>query len=539
MAVDYLSTLNAGSGLNTTQIVDALVEAERAPREERIQAAVEEKTVSISSLSQVKQGFSAFQSILTSLDGKTGLTASSADPAIGVNIADADLAQTFSASLEVEQLALGQTLVFDGYSSASDDLGSGSLTFAFGSWESGSFVANSDLSDQTITIDSDNASLTGIRDQINAAQIGVTASVLQTGLNSFALVLRTDSGVDHAVSLSASEDTAGSGLAQIQYTSVDNTIEVQSAQNAILSLDGVSIERSTNLIDDLVDGVEFTLTEVTTGPVQVSISHDEETALTSMTDLIDQINNMQTVLQTLSARGSQDTESGPLAGDPLLRSFQSRLRSITTTPLQGFADTPIYLTNFGIKTERDGSLTLDEESFKAAYAENPEQFAAIVSDRFFSDNDEIVVTMSGSDYTAGVYEFVATDGDGTLDGTASSRIGNSYFVRAGNGSGARIQTSSDDISANIYLGRSLIGELSKFTASILATGSDIDKKISTLNSDITEHNTELNDLSDRMTSLRDRYVRQFTAMEQAVKSLKETGSYLESFMDSWRAGLQK
>lgn len=539
MAVDYLSTLNAGSGLNTTQIVDALVEAERAPREERIQAAVEEKTVSISSLSQVKQGFSAFQSILTSLDGRTGLTASSADPAIGVNIADADLAQTFSASLEVEQLALGQTLVFDGYSSASDDLGSGSLTFAFGSWESGSFVANSDLSNQTITIDSDNASLTGIRDQINTAQIGVTASVLQTGLNSFALVLRTDSGVDHAVSLSASEDAAGSGLAQIQYTSVDNTIEVQSAQNAILSLDGVSIERSTNLIDDLVDGVEFTLTEETTGPVQVSISHDEETALTSMTDLINQINNMQTVLQTLSARGSQDTESGPLAGDPLLRSFQSRLRSITTTPLQGFGDTPIYLTNFGIKTERDGSLTLDEDSFKAAYAENPEQFAAIVSDRFFSDNDEIVVTMSGSDYTAGVYEFTATDGNGTLDGTASSRIGNSYFVRAGNGSGARIQTSSDDISANIYLGRSLIGELSKFTASILATGSDIDKKISTLNSDITEHNTELNDLSDRMTSLRDRYVRQFTAMEQAVKSLKETGSYLESFMDSWRASLQK
>ena len=50
MAVDYISMLNAGSGLNTTQIVDALVDAERVPREEKIQAQLEEANVSISGL---------------------------------------------------------------------------------------------------------------------------------------------------------------------------------------------------------------------------------------------------------------------------------------------------------------------------------------------------------------------------------------------------------------------------------------------------------------------------------------------------------
>ena len=57
MAVDYLSTLNAGSGLNNTEIIDALVNAERAPQENNITKKRDQRTVQISSLSQVKQGF--------------------------------------------------------------------------------------------------------------------------------------------------------------------------------------------------------------------------------------------------------------------------------------------------------------------------------------------------------------------------------------------------------------------------------------------------------------------------------------------------
>ena len=52
MAVDYLSAMNVGSGLNVTQIVDALVDAEKAPREAQISAKIEEKTVSISALAE-------------------------------------------------------------------------------------------------------------------------------------------------------------------------------------------------------------------------------------------------------------------------------------------------------------------------------------------------------------------------------------------------------------------------------------------------------------------------------------------------------
>ena len=60
MAVDYLSTLNAGSGLNTSEIIDALVNAERAPQENKITKQRDQRTVQISSLGQVKQGFESF-----------------------------------------------------------------------------------------------------------------------------------------------------------------------------------------------------------------------------------------------------------------------------------------------------------------------------------------------------------------------------------------------------------------------------------------------------------------------------------------------
>ena len=60
MAVDYLSSLNVGSGLNTTEIIDALVEAARAPKASEINSAKEKRTVEISSLGQIKQGFETF-----------------------------------------------------------------------------------------------------------------------------------------------------------------------------------------------------------------------------------------------------------------------------------------------------------------------------------------------------------------------------------------------------------------------------------------------------------------------------------------------
>ena len=172
MAVDYISMLNAGSGLNTTQIVDALVDAERVPREEKIQAQVEEANVSISGLGKVKQGFGTLSSALDGLDGETGLIATSSSTAASVTITDKALVSEQQISLEVSQIARSQTLVFDGFTSATDNVGTGSLNFEFGTWASGSFSANSAINSTSLTVANGADSLSEVRDQINACQYG-------------------------------------------------------------------------------------------------------------------------------------------------------------------------------------------------------------------------------------------------------------------------------------------------------------------------------------------------------------------------------
>ena len=89
MAVDYLSALNVGSGLNTTEIIDALVEAERAPKASEINSAKEKRTVEISSLGQIKQGFETFDTALAPVEEITGLSVASSGSAIDVKISDA------------------------------------------------------------------------------------------------------------------------------------------------------------------------------------------------------------------------------------------------------------------------------------------------------------------------------------------------------------------------------------------------------------------------------------------------------------------
>ncbi len=80
--------------------------------------------------------------------------------------------------------------------------------------------------------------------------------------------------------------------------------------------------------------------------------------------------------------------------------------------------------------------------------------------------------------------------------------------------------------------------LQDFTDNILVPNNDIDVKIQNYNDDIAEFNERIEDLEQRMTNQRERYLEQFTAMESSVASFKKTGDLLTNFMDSWRASLK-
>ena len=541
MAVDYLSTLNAGSGLNTTEIIDALVNAERAPQENQISKQRDQRTVQISSLGQVKQGFESLDTGLAPADGVTGLAASRTGTALDIEINDAATARAFSHSVTIDKIAAAHTLVFDGYSAETATVGTGSLTLSFGTWAAnGTFSANTDRTDLTVKVTSDNNSLAGLRDAINAASDDISATILKTGSSSYALVVKSREGAAHAMRISATEDTGAAGLANFAYTSVDNNVQTVAAADASLELDGTTVTRETNEITDLLDGMKLTLKSTTSTASLVTANYDTATASAAMTQILDGINVLSGILKEMGQRGSNGNEGGPLAGDPLIRSLQRQLASYTTTAIPGFQDKPVYLTDFGAKTERDGTITLDSAAFKKAFEADPESFAAITNSQIVSSSGLVTTSVIGGPPKAGVYSFdIADDGSATINKEAMSLSGSTYSINTGDAAGLRLTKIGNGADASIFVGKSLIESLSDFTKEVLASNGGLDLKIDRYNDDLAGYESDLSALDDRIDALRARHVKQFAAMESAVASLKETGESLDNMMEAWKASQQR
>jgi flagellar hook-associated protein 2 len=534
MEVDVLSKMNMGSGLNTREIVDAIVEAQRAPQEELLKNRKEESSVQISSLGTIKSNFQNFKTGLQALDGNTGLIASQSGSAVSLAISDADTASAFSSSITVSQVAAAHTLVFDGFTGANDTVGTGTLSFNFGSWSAGSFSANADRSTASVTISSGADTLGGVRDAINAANINVTASIIHKGDSNYALVLKSREGASHAMQIAASESPAGSGLADLDFQTYDASHEAVAAADSQFTLDGVSVTRETNSITDIVAGYTVTLNSTTSAAETISASHDYTTALAVMQTMVAELNLVTENLISVSKRGLNGEEDGPLAGDSFVRSTLSQLRSVTTDPIYGYGSSKLYLANFGLSTERDGSFTLDTARFKKTYDANPDSFAAIVNSRVTTDSSFVTGSVSGTSWTPGAYAFAISGGAATLDGSAMTLTDGAYSISSGNADGLSLSITGNGANTNIYIGKSILHKFTDLTDTLLAYNSDLDQKITTLNDNLRDYETELSELDVQMEAVKFRYDEQFARMQSAVQSLKQTGESLTSMVEAWK-----
>ena len=539
-SVDYLSALNVGSGLQTKEIIDALVEAERAPQASQINNAKDKRTVEISSLSQIKKGFETFQTGISTLDKVTGLSTSSTGSGISLEISDARIAKNFSHAINVNTVAAGQTLVFGNYSSETASTGTGSLAFSFGTWGSdGNFSANSSRTAQTVTIASGGGTLAGLRDSINAKNMDVTASILKTGASSYSLVLKAREGAAHAMRITATEDSGAAGLASFAYTSVNNSVQTIAAADASFTMDGVTVTRDQNEITDLVEGVKLTVKATTSAAETVSGSYNTATAQAAMQTIVDQLNTISKSLRDLSKRGNATTDDGPLAGDAYVNQLRRQLRNYSTTAISGFQDNPIYLTDFGVATQRDGTLKLDTTKFASAYAANPDNFAALTTSRITSGSKLVTPTVSGTYPKEGVYTFdIASDNSATLNGTAMTVSGSDYTIANHDAGGLKLTINSGGTDTKIYVGKSLFETLNNFTTGVLASSGDLQQKITNYNKDVAGYDNKLAKLDERIEALRLRHEADFAAMNAAVASLKETEKALDNMMEAWKASLQ-
>jgi flagellar hook-associated protein 2 len=240
---------------------------------------------------------------------------------------------------------------------------------------------------------------------------------------------------------------------------------------------------------------------------------------------------------------SENEEGGPLAKNVAVNTLKKRLSSITSGPIMGFGADPLYLSELGVRTEKDGTLTINKNTFNSQLSVNSKVFDAVFNTMFSSSSPYLKAEKSaaGSEPKPGSYSYQSSDATtATLDGTsmvsATSSDGTNYFLSsstAENTAGIKITQSQTVNSAFLYFGKSLIDEIGDYLTESLSTNGILTKSETTASSDLSSYNNDLSDIDTRVDELTARYKSQFSAMESAVTSLKSTGEYLTNMMKSW------
>lgn len=542
MAVDYLSAINRqGSGLNISEIVDSLVEAETAPQVNKIQKDIDNRNAAISGYALVANELGKLKTFTDSLSGSSAFSVSSSSSAIDVKVNNQAEAKSFNAQISVSSLAQAQTLEFSGFSSKTEAINLGSIAIDFGSWSNNSFSANSSKVSQTVTVSSANNTLNGLAESLTAIE-GVNATVTDKGDGTFSLIVNSDTGSKNALKLTVTEDSSDSGLSQFDTTSNNASKQVVAAQDASINLNGVSVTRETNLVTDLIDGYEFKLNSTTSAAASISSTTDKAIAFGTISEFVDTYNSVTSTLAALTQNGANGQEKGVLSRDITVQSIQRNLRSMITSELPGYGENGRYLSELGVKTMRDGSISLSEADFNKAFEKEPILFDVIVNSMATSDNALVTASHTSSVLIpkAGSYNFVANDdGSATLDGvslTGSTLPDGTmqYISTTGDTKGLRLSVSGTVSSATVFYGQSLSDKLTSFIEDMVAATGDLEKSKSRASSLISEYNEDKATMDAKVESIRERYMQQFSAMEAAVSGFNKTGEFLTGFIDSMK-----
>ena len=404
-----ISSLGVGSGLDLAGLVDNLLAAERSPAENSLNRREARITSDLSGLGLMKGALSGFKASLSGLDDPASYDTRSAsnsnNGALGVSVTND--AQVGSYSIDINGLASSQSLASAAYGSITDTVGTGTLQIRFGTITGpgfGSFAVNPEKTTQTITVDSDNNTLIGLKDSINAGNYGVTASIINDG-SGYRLTLNSnDSGAANALEINVTDtgdgnDTDASGLSALAYnTAATNLTETQAAADAKVSVNGLAITSATNTVSSVIEGVTLTLKETTTSSINLGVSETTSQLGNSVRDVVDAYNEMIDALADLSFAPAEGAQGGLLVGDASLRNFTSSLRRVITSNVEGLSGSITALSNIGITTQLDGKLAIDETRFSAAIAENPDGALALFAPLGRS-SDSLIEYNSGGDNT--------------------------------------------------------------------------------------------------------------------------------------------
>lgn len=366
-----VSSLGVGSNLPLDTLLTNLSTAEKG-RLTPITAQQSSYSAKLTAYGSLKSAIEKFQTANTSLNDATlfkSSTATSSTTDLGVSTGAGAAAGKYTIS--VTQLAQAQSLATGGIANATDKQSTVSSTDR-------TLVINQPGREKPLEIKltDDQTSLNGIRDAINTADGGVSASVIKNSEGKFQLVITsTETGEDKAMTISVTGDSELNELIGYDSTATKNGLtETISAQDAELTINNIKVVSGSNTVKDTPEGVTLTLNkEVTNATITVTKSNDKAT--TAIKAWVDAYNSMLDTFSSLTkysavdAGADQSAGNGVLLGDSVVRTIQTGIRGQFTTGDTGSKFST--LSQIGIAQDpTTGKLKIDDDKLKTALTTN-------------------------------------------------------------------------------------------------------------------------------------------------------------------------
>jgi len=350
------SSLGVGAGFNTGQIINDLAAASRGPKLARISNLTDVNAAKISAVAQVKSSLENFAQSLSDVAGSGGFKGTptvSDESYLTANVSGSGQIGDTASEVEISQLARSQTLYSTTVVDPDAAIGEGDITLSVGG------------NDFTIAIGAGNNSMKGLAAAINASGSGVGASIVSSS-DGARLVLKGATGTDAAFTLSADAP-----LASFTYDGTGGAMALgQSAQNAEFTIDGIAYSRPDNEAADILPGLSISFRKVTSGET-ISIGRDGSNAA-----IRQNIDDFVAAFNTL--RSEVNAARSTTRGDYSMRRLEQELSSLIG---QSLTDDPLInsLSDIGISTNRDGSISLDSAKLTDILASDPGAVVALFS----------------------------------------------------------------------------------------------------------------------------------------------------------------
>ena len=392
-----ISSAGLGSGLDVKGIISSLMAVEAQPLQ-LLQDKASTVSTEISAVGQIQSLTSTMAdkaSALQSTSLWTQTTSSTSDSSIATADTSGGTAAAGDYSVSVQQLAQGQTATLATPATA---LSAGTLTIQLGTYTTDSAVppnttfSPSGAASPSITIGPGDTSLASIRDKINAAGAGVSASIINDASGSRLSLRSTTTGATNGFQITATpagvDPDPTASLAALNFDATTGATSSQMslnqfAQNAKATVNGIAVSSTTNTLSNISDGLSLTLSKVSATPVDITVSSDTASMQKAITDFVSAYSALQSYISletkydsTQAVQPGTARQDSPLTGDASVIGFQNQLRAIvntTSTTSTMFA----RLSDIGIAVQTDGTLAVGNSTKLTSALQHPDELSKL------------------------------------------------------------------------------------------------------------------------------------------------------------------